>query len=174
MLYRIRSAGRLTVALCAFLRQVEPVTVRRCLRESGSGYRHHLSDDELLAQLHAVSDLEGQSRADGFRTGQAALMAHAGLRPPRQQVLEVRRAHDPAASEARQERLLGRRPYDVQAPMELWHFDSERSPPKNSSAVCRAPLCFLGASNLDSFSLRSYILQGSTCDSSGGVQKHDA
>lgn len=120
----------------ASLQQVDPVTIRRRLAESGSSYRHHLPDDELLAQLQAVSDIQGQGRADGFRTGQAALMAHAGLRPSRQQVLDVRRAHDPDANEARQERVLRRRPYDVQTAMELWHFDSKRSVLPNILLVC--------------------------------------
>jgi hypothetical protein len=104
---------------------VDPVTVRRRLKQAGSGFRHHLPDDELLRLVDGVLDLGGQGRATGHRMAQAALMAHEGVRAPRAQLLEVLKAHDPAANVARQECTLRRRAYNITTPMELWYYDSE-------------------------------------------------
>jgi hypothetical protein len=118
--------------------QVDPVTLRRRLQEAGSGYRHHLPDDQLLQALDAVLDLAGPGRGTGFRSGQAALMAHATLRPPRHQVLAVLRAHDPAANAARQEHTLRRCAYNITNAMDLWRFDCESQCAKLLAALHHA------------------------------------
>lgn len=75
-----------------------------------------------------MAQVSGLGRATGHRVVQAALFSRAGVRAPQRQILEVARRHDPAAMQARQERLLPRREYNVEQPMVVWHIDCECSP----------------------------------------------
>ena len=72
-----------------------------------------------------TSHLEETGRADGYRVIQAALFAGAGVRATAPDVRTVLRLHDPQASEARRERVIHRRTYNISEGMRLWHMDSE-------------------------------------------------
>jgi len=62
------------------------------------------------------SHLEETGRADGYRVIQAALFARAGVQAT---------APDVQANEARRERVIHRRTYNITEGMRLWHMDSE-------------------------------------------------
>ena len=113
-----------TALVCAAL-QCSTDTLSRRLKGRGSGYRHHLSDEEVLQAADVHCHLAENGRAAGQRVVQAALFSQAGLRPPRSQLLEVLRQHDPAAMAARQERILHRQAYDTAEAMVTWHIDSK-------------------------------------------------
>ena len=105
--------------------QVNPKTLSNRLKEAGSGFRHHLSDSELLEALQETCHIDTHGRATGHRVRQAGLSSRAGIRAPREQILRVSREHDPEGNAARQERLIHRRQYTITEPMVLWHIDSE-------------------------------------------------
>ena len=109
-------------------RQVSIGTITNRLKEHGTGVRHHLSIEELLQHIEQVCDIDEHGRAAGHRLVQATLFSELGIRPPRQQVLEVLRGADPAAVSGRRERILPRRTYTVDRAMVLWHIDSECKP----------------------------------------------
>jgi len=71
------------------------------------------------------SHLEETGRADGYRVIQAALFARAGVQATAPDVRNVLRLHDPQANEARRERVIHRRTYNITEGMRLWHMDSE-------------------------------------------------
>ena len=75
--------------------------------------------------IDETSHLEETGRADGYRVIQAALFARAGVRTTAPDVRTVLRFHDPQANEARRERVIHRRTYNITEGMQLWHVDSE-------------------------------------------------
>ena len=75
--------------------------------------------------IDETSHLEETGRADGYRVIQAALFARAGVRATAPDVRTVLRLHDPQANEARRERVIHRRTYNITEGMQLWHMDSE-------------------------------------------------
>lgn len=100
-------------------------TLSSRLREIYDSYRHSLPREELLQAVDQTVHLSESGRLMGHRLVQAALFRHAGIRAPREQVLEALREHDPAGLAARQERILPRRTYDVTEAMILWHIDCD-------------------------------------------------
>jgi hypothetical protein len=103
--------------------QVTPQTLSSRLKEVNDSYRHSLPREELLQAVDDTVHLSESGRLMGHRLVQAALFRHAGIRVPREQVLEALREHDPAGLAARQEPILPRRTYDVTEAMTLWHVD---------------------------------------------------
>lgn len=99
-------------------------TISSRLRENASGVRHYMHGEDLLQHIRALVAPDEHGRGAGHRLVQSALFARAGIRAPREQVLEVLRAADPAAVEGRSERILPRRTYTVDEAMILWHIDS--------------------------------------------------
>lgn len=78
--------------------------------------------------MHIIDDtchLASTGRADGYRIVQSALFGRAGVRAPEADARSALHAHDPQATEARRERIIPRRTYDVTESMVLWHMDSE-------------------------------------------------
>ena len=96
------------------------------------GKRHHPPPAELLWLLESHCDITGGGRSWGHRMLRAHLMANSGIRPTLEAVLAVQRAHDPAASQARLERLIRRGAYTEDRAMRVWHMDS---------ASCLHPAC---------------------------------
>lgn len=99
------------------------------MKQAGVVYRHRMPDAELSATMLELSG--GRLRGTGHRKFRA-LCAANNVRPTYQQILDVRRAEDPAANAARRERTLRRQIYTVSTAMEVWHFDSAHSPPVSS------------------------------------------
>lgn len=95
------------------------------LREAGSGFRHRLDDQGMAQVIEDTCHVSGHGRATGFRVIQAALSARSGVRVPRSQVLRVQAETDPDAHQARRERVIHRRMYDVHEAMVAWHIDCE-------------------------------------------------
>ena len=105
-----------------------PQTVAHRRKEAGQTYRHSLPQDQLISVIDQVCHLTENGRAYGYRIAQSALFGRAQLRVTGPDVLNALKAHDPAASAARRERILHRRTYDVVEAMMLWHMDSKSSP----------------------------------------------
>ena len=103
--------------------QVTAKTLSNRLHEQGDSFRHHLPPEELVRVATEVAHINENGRATGHRGVQAALFDNAGIRAPRADVLEALRMHDPAALQARRERILPRRTYNVTQSMILWHVD---------------------------------------------------
>ncbi|KAK9918548.1 hypothetical protein WJX75_004894 [Coccomyxa subellipsoidea] len=108
----------------AAMLQVSEYVLRARLREAGSVFRHRLDDQELAQVIEDTCHVSGHGRATGFRVIQAALSARSGVRVPRSQVLCVQAETDPDAHQARRERVIHRRMYDVHEAMVAWHIDS--------------------------------------------------
>ena len=104
--------------------QCSAQTVSKRVKDAGDSFRHHLPQDQLLRVIDDTCHLESTGRADGYRIIQSALFGKANVRATAADVRHVLQAHDPQASEARRERILPRRTYDVTDGMILWHMDS--------------------------------------------------
>ncbi len=115
------------------------------MKEAGIRKRHHPPPPELLWLLETKCDITGGGRSWGHRMLRAHLMGNSGIRPTLQAVLDVQRAHDPAATQARLERLLPRGNYNEKRAMRIWHIDSALLCWPALVAVCH-PLTVLGFS----------------------------
>ena len=107
--------------------QVTAKTLSNRLRERETSFRHHLPPEELVRIAAEVAHINENGRATGHRGVQAALFDSAGIGASRADVLEALRMHDPAALQARRERILPRRTYNVTQSMMLWHVDGDSS-----------------------------------------------
>ena len=91
------------------------------MKQAGIAYRHRMTDAQLSTTMQALSG--GRLRGTGHRKFRA-LCAANNARPTFKQVLDVRRAEDPAANAARRERTLRCQIYTESTAMAVWHFDS--------------------------------------------------
>lgn len=108
--------------------QCSAQTVSRHIKDAGDSFRHHLPQEQLLEiiddtnHLHPLAFATG--RADGYSNVQPALFGRAGVRATAAEMRSALLTHDPRANEARRERIIPRRTYDVTEGMVLWHMDS--------------------------------------------------
>ena len=100
-------------------------TVSNRLKETGDRYRHVFTSQAIIEAAEAALRISGPGRATGAASVQIAIFRQTGLRPTREAVRAALQATDPFAVQARQERILPRRTYDVLESMLLWHIDSK-------------------------------------------------
>lgn len=113
-----------TLKQISTLLNVHPQTLANHMGRAGIQKRHHLDQRLLLELMDLVCDICGRGRASGHRFVRAQLANQIGCRPTFDAILSAMREFDPVALEARQERLIRRRPYDVTTAMSLMHIDT--------------------------------------------------
>lgn len=124
--------------------QCSPQTVSKHIRSATDSFGHHLHQDQLLNAIDDYCHLQSTGRRDGYRIVQSALFGRARVKATQADVRSALRTHDPQANEARRERIIPRRTYDITEGMVLWHMDSETLLVK-LTACMRKPLraCYI-------------------------------
>ena len=121
-------------------------TLHRRLQAAGIAYRHKLSTEQLLSEIHEAVHLTENGRAYGHRPAY-----RCNLQATNTDILDALRYHDPGAVTARQERIIHRRTYNITEGMVLWHMDSKPSPPDMLCWFFCNELSALHAASLISF-----------------------